>query len=97
MKLADFKNSLTATAPPTGLIPELQALWFEARHDWQKAHELVQDLASAEAAWVHAYLHRKEGDLANAGYWYRQARQTPATGSHSDEWDTIVQALLSRR
>ncbi len=94
MTLADFKQSLSAAAPLTGLAPGLAALWWAKKGDWDKAHKLVQDKAGVEAAWVHAYLHRVEGDLGNAGYWYRQAGKPKATGELDAEWAAIVEALL---
>ena len=76
------------------MVPLLQALWHDARGDWSRAHELAQDIDDTNGAWVHAYLHRKEGDLANARYWYRRARKLEATDSLEDEWLRIVAALL---
>ncbi len=64
-----FRASLSASHPPAGLPPALEALWWAGKGVWERAHALVQDEPGAEAAWVHAYLHRVEGDLANAGYW----------------------------
>lgn len=81
---------------PTGVSPELVALWHDARGDWERAHQVVQDLATADAAWVHAYLHRKEGDAANARYWYARARQPVFEGALDDEWDHVVTTLLGR-
>ena len=68
-----FKRSLSKSEPPSDLSPALAGLWWAAKDSWQKAHKLVMDEESAECAWVHAYLHRVEGDLDNARYWYRQA------------------------
>jgi len=90
-----FKRSLSKSEPPSDLSPALAGLWWAAKDSWQKAHKLVMDEESAECAWVHAYLHRVEGDLDNARYWYRQAHRKPATGELADEWDAIVAALLS--
>jgi hypothetical protein len=94
MDLGDFKKSLASSTPPPGLSVELQALWCDAKGEWDRAHGLVQDLESDAAAWVHAYLHRKEGDVSNAGYWYRRAQKpTPGTSLDS-EWDAVVATLL---
>jgi len=71
------------------------ALWHDARGDWDASHNVAQDVDDVSGSWVHAYLHRKEGDLANAGYWYRRARQPVATGSLKDEWVRIATALLA--
>jgi hypothetical protein len=95
MNLDAFRASLANDAPPTGLSAALAALWHEARSDWQRAHGIVQEREETDCAWVHAYLHRKEGDLANAGYWYGRARKPAASGSLEDEWSAIVRALLS--
>jgi hypothetical protein len=93
---AAFHKSLSAAAPPDGAGPLLTALWHDAKGDWKRAHEIVQDEEGADAAWVHAYLHRKEGDLSNAGYWYRRAAKPVAKVSLEDEWEAIVGAFLPR-
>jgi hypothetical protein len=89
-----FRASLAQAAPPEGLSAPLQALWWAGKDDWDKAHGLVMGAAGREAAWVHAYLHRVEGDLSNARYWYGQAGKPPAAAALPDEWDAIVAALL---
>ena len=89
-----FKRSARETAPPAGIAPPLAALWWAAKGEWDRAHVLVQDDPSREAAWVHAHLHRVEGDLGNAAYWYRTARKPAASGPLETEWDAIVAALL---
>jgi hypothetical protein len=94
MTPAAFKRSLNNAAPPKALAPALQALWWAKKGEWDKAHRMVTDEPSREAAWVHAYLHRVEGDDGNAGYWYRQARRKAAAGPHDAEWRTIVATLL---
>ena len=90
-----FRRSLDKPAPPAGLGPALEALWWDAKGDWDKAHDRAQADDGAEGAWVHAYLHRKEGDLSNAGYWYREARRSKATGELEAEWAAIVATLLA--
>lgn len=92
--MSDFRASLSGTAPAPNLTPPLAALWWAAKGEWDKAHKIVQDEDTADAAWVHAYLHRVEGDLGNAGYWYRQAGKPAAKDSLEDEWERIVSALL---
>lgn len=89
-----FKTSLGQSAPPAGLSPALTALWWAGKDDWNKAHELVMAEDGAECAWVHAYLHRVEGDLDNARYWYRQAQRPAAKGELAAEWAAITAALL---
>jgi hypothetical protein len=73
---------------------ELQALWHDAQGDWEKAHTLVQDLTTKDAAWVHAYLHRKESDISNARYWYRRAGKAEFKGGLEQEWEEMVTTLL---
>lgn len=96
MKLAEFRESLGSPKPPERISLELRALWHAARNGWDDAHKLVQNESSAEAAWVHAYLHRVEGDLDNAGYWYRKARKPKSTAPLDDEWGEIASALLAK-
>ena len=92
--MSDFRASLSGTAPATSLEPPLAALWWAAKGEWDKAHQIVMNEETADAAWVHAYLHRVEGDLGNAGYWYRQAGQPVAKDSLEAELERIVSALL---
>ncbi len=92
--MPDFRASLSGNAPAPHLEPALAALWWAAKGEWDKAHKIVMNEETAEAAWVHAYLHRVEGDLGNAGYWYRQAGQPVAKDSLEAEWERIVSALL---
>ena len=95
--MSDFRASLSGTAPAPSVEPPLAALWWAAKGDWDKAHTIVMNEESADAAWVHAYLHRVEGDLGNAGYWYRRAGQPAAQDSLEAEWERIVSALLGGR
>jgi hypothetical protein len=94
VKMVEFKASLSGAAPAPGLDAPVAALWWAARGNWDEAHKIVQDEAGADAAWVHAYLHRVEGDLGNAGYWYRQAGKPVAAGSLETEWERIASQLL---
>jgi hypothetical protein len=96
MSFAEFLKSTAGSAPPAGLDGPLRALWLEARGRWDEAHEAAQAAGGADGAWVHAYLHRKEGDTMNAGYWYARAGQPAATGGLEAEWETIARALLAR-
>lgn len=95
MSFEEFQTSVAAGRFPAALNPPLQALWRDGGGDWPAAHAAVQDEGSREAAWVHAYLHRKEGDVDNAAYWYARARQPVAAGELGAEWETITRALLS--
>ena len=91
--MVDLKASLGDSAPGSGLSPPLAALWWAGKGDWDKAHKIVMNEDTRDAAWVHAYLHRVEGDLGNAGYWYRRAGQPVAKDSVEAEWSRIVAAL----
>jgi hypothetical protein len=93
MTLDDFKRTL-ATGSAPDVAPLLRALWHDARGDWQTAHAIAQDIDDENGAWVHAYLHRKEGDRSNARYWYRRAHKPEATDSLDSEWARIVSELL---
>jgi hypothetical protein len=94
--LDDFKATLEDDRPPRHVSPALEALWHDAKGNWDAAHAVAQDIAGATGAWVHAYLHRKEGDESNAGYWYRQADRPHSRLSLAEEWDEIAEALLER-
>jgi hypothetical protein len=94
VKMADYKASLSGAAPAHGLDAPLAALWWAAKGGWDAAHRIVQDEDDANSAWVHAYLHRVEGDLSNAGYWYRRAGQAVAQDALDVEWERIASALL---
>ncbi len=95
MTLEEFKSTVSASDPPPVSTP-LQALWYDAHGDWDRAHEVADSVESEASAWVHAYLHRKEGKPDNASYWYRLAHQPDASDAFEAEWDRIASALLSR-
>lgn len=95
MDLKAFRGSLEKDAPPEGVDGSLQALWYQAKGDWDKAHKLAQGERNETGAWVHAHLHRVEGDSANAGYWYRRAGRPPSSTSLKEEWEQIAAALLA--
>ncbi len=97
MDLTAFEGSLEGAAPPTGLSKPLQALWQEAKGAWDEAHNLAQADKGPAGAWVHAYLHRVEGDLRNAGYWYRRAGRPASEQALRDEWRAIATALLAEQ
>jgi hypothetical protein len=94
MTFDDFYNSLTASQPPAKLTPALSGLWWDAKGDWKQAHERAQEDEGPEASWVHAYLHRKEGDQENAAYWYRRAGKPVCRESFDAEWRRIVGDLV---
>jgi hypothetical protein len=97
MTLKEFRESLAQSAPPSGLSLALAGLWWDAKGDWTQAHESAQQDEGPEGSWVHAYLHRKEGDLSNAGYWYRRAGRPQAKESLHEEWVAIAESLLQSR
>jgi hypothetical protein len=97
MDVEAFRKSVELDAPPEGVDGPLAALWHAAKGDWDKAHRIVQDDESRTAAWVHAYLHRVEGDHSNAGYWYRKADKSVAAMPLDDEWTAISTSLLTLR
>lgn len=81
--------------PPAGLSEALQALWYDVAGDWDRAHEICQTGDPAAGAWVHAYLHRREGDLSNAAYWYARAGRPVSSDPLDAEWEAIAVALIS--
>jgi hypothetical protein len=95
MTFDDFRESLQRDGPPRALDHALTALWWDAKGDWRTAHESAQQDESPGAAWVHAYLHRKEGDLSNAAYWYGRAGKELPQYSLEHEWREITKALLA--
>lgn len=94
MNLQEFRASLTRETPPPDLTLALAGLWWDAKGDWTKAHESAQQDEGPAGAWVHAYLHRKEGDASNSAYWYGRAKTPPSRASFEEEWEEIVTALL---
>jgi hypothetical protein len=95
MTLSDFRKAIAADTPPANISTALRAMWHDARGDWAVAHHVAQSVDDETGAWVHAYLHRKEGDAANAAYWYRRARKPVAADGLDVEWERIVTALLA--
>lgn len=96
MTFGEFTASLKQPHPPDGLSPLLKALWYDAKNDWESAHNIAQDIPSADGSWIHAFLHRREGDEGNAAYWYRRAGRPVARGSLQEEWRQIAEELLTR-
>src|SRR6266571_668969 len=95
MTLQQFRESLSESQPPGELGLALAGLWWDAKGDWTRAHESAQQDEGPAGAWVHAYQHRKEGDISNARYWYGRAGKTPAQTSLDHEWKEIVESLLN--
>jgi hypothetical protein len=94
MNFEEFTTSLSGHVPPKEVGIMLQALWYDANDDWEKAHDLAQSQNDSEGAWIHAYLHRKEGDRWNANYWYNRAGKIMPENSIGQEWEDIVKTLL---
>ena len=94
MTLELFKQSLSSPSPPPEASDYLKALWFDAKGDWEKSHNIIQDIDDKKAAWIHAYLHRKEGDIWNADYWYGRAGKKRPGVTLEEEWLEIVKTLI---
>jgi hypothetical protein len=94
MTLDEFRKSLSETVPPANLSLALVGLWWDAKNDWARAHECAQQVEDTDGSWVHAYLHRKEGDLSNAAYWYRRAGKPVCHEPLETEWIAIARSLL---
>jgi hypothetical protein len=97
MTLEDFQVSLQGDTPPPELGPALAGLWWDAKGNWQRAHESAQLDESPAGSWVHGYLHRKEAEIFNAEYWYKRAGKVPAQGTLEREWLEIVESLLREK
>jgi hypothetical protein len=96
MDLNEFRATLGQAEPPAGLGAPLLTLWWDAKGEWNKAHEHAQSDESKDGSAVHAYLHRVEGDLRNAGYWYNRAERTPRTDPLAAEWEALAREMLTR-
>lgn len=96
MTLDEFKNSLHDEHPPKELNPLLLALWYDALGDWESSHNIAQEIDTPEGALIHAYLHRKEGDIWNADYWYRNAGAKRPAISLEEEWDKLLLRFLQQ-
>ena len=94
MQFEQFNKSIETGNPPATLNHYALSLWYDARGDWEAAHTIIQDLQDTTAAWIHAYLHRKEGDVGNAGYWYRRAGKKMPAYPLEKEWEEIVRDVL---
>jgi hypothetical protein len=94
--LDEFRKTLSAASPPPNLLATLRALWHDAKGNWDAAHKVAQDIDDEDGSWIHAYLHRKEGDAGNAAYWYRRAGKPVSRKSLEAEWEEIANQMLSR-
>lgn len=96
MTIEDFLLSIKESKPPQDISLNLQALWYDARGEWERAHEIVQETGGLEGDWIHAYLHRKEGDLGNASYWYSRIGKTHPSKDLDEEWKDLANYLLNK-
>jgi len=94
MNLSSFKEILLENNLPQNISVYLKALWYDAKGDWETAHKMIQDIEDKNASWIHAYLHRKEGDISNAEYWYRRAGKKLPSITLPKEWEEIVLQML---
>ena len=94
MNLTTFRESVSDNTPPPAVPVYLKALWYDAKGNWEEAHRMIQDLSDTDAAWIHAYLHRKEGDSWNADYWYNRAGRKRPSATLEEEWEQITNAFL---
>jgi hypothetical protein len=94
VNIAEFRQSLSNSQPPAGIPGCVRALWHDAKGDWEKAHRIIQEIDDSTAAWIHAYLHRKEGDTGNADYWYSRAGKKRPMLTLEEEWEQITMTLL---
>jgi hypothetical protein len=95
MDLFSFKASVQADQPPADISVYLLALWYDARGDWNKAHQVIQDVTTRNASWIHAYLHRKEGDQFNADYWYSKAGKKRPSVDLQQEWNDLAECMMT--
>ena len=94
MTYEEFKSSLAQDAPPQHFSETLKALWYDGKENWEASHNIAQEIHSDDGSWIHAYLHRKEGDLGNAAYWYSKAKKPVCKRSLKDEWEALVREFL---
>ncbi len=92
--ITEFKDSLKLEQPADGLSAQLKSLWYDGKGDWHQAHACVDHLNEQASAWIHAYLHRKEGDIWNADYWYSKAGQTRPDITLDEEWEHLAAKFL---
>lgn len=94
MNYNEFIDSLRQAHPPAGISGELKALWFDGKEDWESSHNIAQDIDDKNGSWIHAYLHRKEGDIFNARYWYNKAGKPEFKGTLKEEWELLVKHFI---
>ena len=95
MNFEEFSKTLSLAEPPGKISPHLLSLWYDAKGDWERSHTIIQEINDATAAWIHAYLHRKEGDIGNADYWYHRAGKKRPPVTLEQEWEAIGRHCLA--
>lgn len=96
MTYEEFLQSLALHEPPQKISLLLQALWYDGKDDWERSHEIAQHINDQDGSWIHAYLHRKEGDLFNARYWYSKAGKNEPAVSLKQEWESLVKNFIQQ-
>jgi hypothetical protein len=96
MTYDEFIGSLSSEQPPKKIPDILLALWYDGKNDWEGSHNIAQEIEDKNGSWVHAYLHRKEGDLSNARYWYSRAGKSEPDMSLKQEWESLVRHFIER-
>lgn len=96
MTYDEFIKSLSGNQPPQKISAELKALWFDGKDDWESSHNIAQDINDRNGSWIHAYLHRKEGDIFNARYWYSKAGKNEPAQSLEEEWEALVKNFIQQ-
>jgi hypothetical protein len=96
MTLAEFRMSIEQTEPPPQLNNLLKAMWYDGKDNWTASHDIAQEIHSKDGSWIHAYLHRKEGDGGNAAYWYSKAGKPVCGLPLNEEWEQLVKEFLTR-
>jgi len=94
MTFEQFQQSLSQSSPPQGISKHLESLWYDGKGAWEQSHNIIQDISDANASWIHAYLHRKEGDIWNADYWYNKAGKKRPPVTLDTEWEEIVRNMI---
>ncbi len=94
MTFDEFIASLSAASPPEKTGRLLTSLWEEKKGNWEKAHQIAQEVDNRDGSWIHAYLHRREGDHSNASYWYSRAGKSMPDYSLDEEWKRLVEHFI---
>ena len=96
MNYDEFIGSLSSDQPPQKIPVVLKALWYDGKNDWEGSHNIAQDIDDKNGSWVHAYLHRKEGDISNAHYWYLRAGKSEPRMTLKEEWESLVRNFIEQ-